>query len=322
MIPPGRCPECRQVLEVAGSDTLRCPHQGKTFQVLFSRQPIAELPQPQRVSTAVPLAVEIAPQPAVPPPAPATVAPPTVSPPAPATVAPQPAVPPPAPEPIALPAPPRVASLEEGLYCRNHPQVRISAVCARCEAGICTVCSHAQADGTHRCPSCVDLPFWAPIDVRPENLPPPLTDGSTCMNHPQVAAVWRCTECSNPVCATCTFSFAGDIRLCPSCATTPVASKTGPVVIALVLAVWSAAVLAVLISGALAELFQNPVQMAVMGALVAAIGAVPALSGIGLTLSVYLDGRSNPPLVWVALIANSLASGLWFLISLLGILGI
>src|SRR5690349_18101775 len=42
-----------------------------------------------------------------------------------------------------------------------------------------------------------------------------------CIRHPDSPAVVLCHNCRAPICATCDFSFPGDIHLCPNCAANP-----------------------------------------------------------------------------------------------------
>jgi hypothetical protein len=44
-----------------------------------------------------------------------------------------------------------------------------------------------------------------------------LTAGSVCVQHPNVAAVYACSLCGTPICATCAFSEADGRQLCPQC---------------------------------------------------------------------------------------------------------
>ena len=49
---------------------------------------------------------------------------------------------------------------------------------------------------------------------------PPLRD-LKCVNHGEVAAARRCGYCGSGICETCTFTFPGELHLCPTCATQP-----------------------------------------------------------------------------------------------------
>lgn len=49
---------------------------------------------------------------------------------------------------------------------------------------------------------------------------PPLHE-LKCVNHTGVAAARRCGYCGSGICETCTFTFPGELKLCPKCATEP-----------------------------------------------------------------------------------------------------
>lgn len=54
----------------------------------------------------------------------------------------------------------------------------------------------------------------------------PIEPGVKCINHAAVEASHLCRYCKAGICETCTFSFPGELHLCPACATKQPAAMT------------------------------------------------------------------------------------------------
>src|SRR5690242_240260 len=66
--------------------------------------------------------------------------------------------------------------------------------------------------------------FPAPVI---QSVPPPiLAENATCVQHPNIPAVYACQSCGTPLCATCAFE-SGGAWYCPRCVTQPMVAASG-----------------------------------------------------------------------------------------------
>jgi hypothetical protein len=74
---------------------------------------------------------------------------------------------------------------------------------------------------SEKVPKSIALPLSEPALA-----PGPIEPRVMCANHATVAAGHRCRSCKAAICDTCTFSFPGELHLCPACATKPPTALT------------------------------------------------------------------------------------------------
>ena len=212
-------------------------------------------------------------------------------------------------------APPPVPAVDLGM-CSQHTTVPATCKCSKCGLPLCDVCAFPTDQGM-LCSSC-----WAsgaPVSV-PAAIPRAVVavpEGTMCRQHPASQAVRFCDKCKTPMCATCDFTFPGDIHLCPTCATSRDAVLTpkrkGLMAGAYALAIWGTVGFALVLLGAFAEMGEEEA-----GIIVGVFLIIPSLIGAGLGLACLDKRLGNPPVVWVAAIWSTLILVAWLLLSLIG----
>ncbi len=276
------CPRCKGALAPVSGRQLRCPADGSTYELLFSRH--------GQLSQATPVQAAGAPPPLIPPLAPAVPHQPiTAAMPAQPYLTPQ--YPPTAqgggqplpPPPGAPPVPPRTPAMMP-----IQPPVAAVAV---------------------------------PVVGQQ---PAPLLDGSSCQQHPAMAAVCRCSKCAGPACNTCAFWLPNGLVLCPACVVSGQESSglTGRNKVSVYWSLGLAAAATLLpILGILIALGMggNEELAGMAGGAVAVFGFFPSVIGLGLAAGAIRWGKKNPPLPWVGLIWNAVIVAPIILLLLIGI---
>ena len=124
------------------------------------------------------------------------------------------------------------------------------------------------------------------------------------------------------MCTTCDFALPGGIHVCPACATAPqtvLSSRRKKLLIgSYALAVWSTLALAVLLSGALAEMGKTKEGEMALGLIFSVVVLVPSIIGTALGFSAKDRRLANPPQVWVAVVWNSVLLGAYLLLCVIG----
>ncbi len=150
---------------------------------------------------------------------------------------------------------------------------------------------------------------------------PPLA-GVMCGQHPQVVASHRCKVCGTSVCATCDFTFAGDVHLCPKCAAAPrqvlTPRRRKLLVGAYALAGWCTLGMVAMFSGVFADKFHTEAEQELLGVVLSLVVFVPAMVGTGLGVGAFDRRLGNPLAVWVAGIWNGIILGLFVLLCIIG----
>lgn len=214
-------------------------------------------------------------------------------------------------------ASPYAAPAPEVRSCPRHPDVYAPHTCSACMAPMCGTCSFPQPGGGQICPDCM-----APAPVR---MPPAsrMLEGVMCSRHPEVQAVVRCQACSKPVCATCDFCLPGQIHVCPDCAsrTDHRMSRKRKTMLgwSFAMAVWATLGMGVLFSGMLANV-QGRAEVEVLGMALGLMIMIPSLVGLALAVSTFDRRLSNPGVIWVAVVWNSLMVAGFLLLSIIGTL--
>ena len=229
--------------------------------------------------------------------------------------------------------------------CRNHPEARAEYMCHTCLAPICEGCVRTTDAGTIVCPSC-EAPAAAPaapealesVAAAPEatyEVAPAAERGwgappaqrafpgfGKCANHPEADACAVCANCRAKICATCDFSFPGNVHLCPACATDPKQGLTPKrkgmaytsMGLAAVNVVGSGAVLIVPhLIGGIRD--QDTLQM--LGCVIMVL-LVSAAIGAALGFSAFRKHSQNPFYLWIGPILNSLIGVTWLGLIIVG----
>jgi hypothetical protein len=277
------CPECMGVLETQDGQSARCTIHGGEFRILFSRW-----------------------QPPPPPPPPVEADPSQQS------------------EEIVLEPP-------AGAECVQHPEVPAVYLCKLCCRPICDTCAFA-VDGGQVCPDCfvrqskLRVARQPPIiDADPPPVPVMVPEGARCVQHPHLQATQQCKSCGAFMCATCDFALPGGIHVCPACAAAPKTDlsprRKKLVAGSFALAVWSTIGLAILFSGALANTVRSKEDEQALGLALMLLVMLPAIIGMTLGFSAVDRRLTNPAILWVAAIWNTVLLGGFLLLCIIGNLG-
>lgn len=220
--------------------------------------------------------------------------------------------------PLPLNASPYASPSPDVRACPRHPGIYAPHTCAGCMSPICETCSFVQPDGRRLCPDCAaPAAITLPRDLR--NL-----QGVMCSRHPDVQAVVRCHACSKPVCATCDFLLPGQIHVCPDCVTRTdhrMSSKRKMMLgWSFGLAIFATLGIVLLFSGAVAGLAEGPAGEEMFGVLLSLVTFFPSIIGTALAFSTLDRRLSNPGVIWVAIVWNSLLLGTFILLSIIGTL--
>jgi len=213
----------------------------------------------------------------------------------------------------------------------------------------CAACDCVLADGTHVCASCAsqrtarataevfDVPRpVAKLTLRdrsgerpgqvfvPVTVAPVLAQGSEarCVQHPKAAAIATCDTCHGLMCATCMFEVPGGLHLCPGCAMkarnplTP--GRLWSALISLLLAVVGTAGFVVVMTGSLASVVGSEDNVIAIGLLIFLVWFLLPLVGMALGFGAMDKKLGNPPLLWIAALANLLLVGSFVGMSVVG----
>jgi hypothetical protein len=254
------------------------------------------------------------------------------------TESPQPLLPPPQPA-AAQPFEQALAQPSAGM-CLQHAAVPAVIRCALCGNGVCATCDCvAPAPGNsnsmlqlgqnmHLCPSCASsrgrgaFGYTAPGRPAPQQTVVPLGAGIVCSRHPEIAAVRYCRLCSTPMCQTCDFELPGYFHICPGCATNPKremgSGRKRNLIIGYALAVWTTVAMAAIFAGALAGTVKTKEDQEMVGIAMALLVFFPALAGAALSVSTIDRKLGTPPVVWGAVIWNSVIVGVWLILIVIG----
>jgi hypothetical protein len=145
-----------------------------------------------------------------------------------------------------------------------------------------------------------------------------IPSGSTCHNHPGVAAARLCTVCRMPICETCLFAFPGGVTLCPVCATSTPKSISRSRKVRLGwsfgLAAWSTLI-------SIWTMIWSAIQEVPDQATAAALGnlaILPLIIGLALGCSALDRRLTNPWTIKAAIAWNGGVLGIWALLVVLG----
>ena len=304
------CPECRGELQPSAGKMVVCPLHGGEYEVLFDRASVTA----------------------------AAVAPPAGE----------------------LPAP---AARAGRAVCAAHPQQPAAYYCNKCGKPLCTTCDFAvdgghycgdcaipQAAGANRAqqttktcrvcdsvspvaaPTCFSCGHTfgllegiappAPVVQPPAaRLAPPAE--LKCAQHPDVAAVQRCKVCRRGICATCDFTFAGNVHVCPTCVDAQSSAGLSParrqkMLWSLGLALWSTILLAVMFTPLLYQFEDATINELIAGAIGFGV-LIPTIIGVSMGFSAYDRRLHNPWGVVAAVWWNSLLLAFYLVLCVIGV---
>jgi hypothetical protein len=237
--------------------------------------------------------------------------------------------PPPPPPPDSAPA--VEYRLAPGAVCIQHPHVTAAFACRDCGAAVCNVCAFTESDGSAFCPSCtgrrVSLGRFAgaAATMAPSLLVATATrlpDGVRCVQHPNVTATAQCRSCGAFMCVTCDFELPGGLHVCPACAAAPKTTlspkRKGLLIGSFALAVWSTLGMAVLLSGALADMIKTKEGEAALGVALSLLLLIPSIIGLALGFSAMDRRLVNGPAIWIAVVWNGMILAAFLLLSVIG----
>jgi uncharacterized BrkB/YihY/UPF0761 family membrane protein len=124
------------------------------------------------------------------------------------------------------------------------------------------------------------------------------------------------------MCATCDFELPGGLHICPACAAAPKTTlssrRKGLLIGSYALAVWSTLGMAVLFSGALADMVKTKEGAAMIGIVLSLFLLVPSIIGLALGFSAMDRRLVNGPAIWIAVVWNGIILAAFLLLSVIG----
>jgi len=126
------------------------------------------------------------------------------------------------------------------------------------------------------------------------------------------------------MCQTCTFDFAGGVKICPTCATaTPKLSpqRKKNLIASYIVAVWCTIVMAAVFSGALRGFVHDKESREAVGSLIMVLLPLPALVGTALGFAAMDRRLPNTMAMWIAAVWNGLILAGFVLLMIIGMLG-
>jgi capsular polysaccharide biosynthesis protein len=151
--------------------------------------------------------------------------------------------------------------------------------------------------------------------------PQKLQPGVNCLHHPKVPAVHLCSKCKTPVCATCDFTFPGDLHICPKCVENndPVISprRKRNVIWSLVCAV-GGLVLFILFF-VRAQGIESESDLEVHSTIFGFLIIVVAMVGVALGLGAMDKRLGNTMSMWIATVWNMVILGAFTLLCVVGL---
>ncbi len=239
--------------------------------------------------------------------------------------------------------------------CAAHPRQPAPFACASCGTPLCATCvfelgskrfcgdcavkeAQAAETATKTCPACgkpnrlengycvaCGSAFGLLSGVQVVRSPPPgsVPVGVKCAQHPEVDAVNRCRVCASGVCATCDFTFAGNVHVCPRCVEQQATAGLSPgrrtkMLWALGLAGYGAVLMSLLLTGTLHRMLHSNGTNEAVNTLLGFAILIPAITGTSLAFSSYDRRLSNPLGVKAAVWANSILLAIYMFLTVLG----
>jgi hypothetical protein len=210
--------------------------------------------------------------------------------------------------------------------CRQHPHLAAPFVCQHCGQAICDLCAFRDETGGTSCPECAPQhgatgsSHPAAADVKAmESVSP----DARCVQHPHLAAVQQCKLCEAFMCATCDFILPGNVHLCPACAAAPRAAlspkRKKMLIASYALAVWSTVGMAALFAGVFGGMVQSEADQQGLGLILLLFVLGPAIVGMALGLSTKDRRLANPPVLWIAIVWNTIIVGSFLLLVVIGV---
>jgi hypothetical protein len=209
-------------------------------------------------------------------------------------------------------------TVDGGHYCSDCAIDRAQAT-----TKTCPVCAVASSAGAPKCVACGHTfgllsGLASPLPVARPTLP----SNVKCQQHPESAAVNRCKVCGNGVCATCDFTFAGNVHVCPTCVDAQSSAGISPerkrkMMWSLGLALWSTLLLAVMFTPLLYRFEDAQVNELLAGALGFGV-LIPSIVGTAMGFSAYDRRLRNPWGVRAAVWWNSVLLAFYILLCIIG----
>jgi hypothetical protein len=218
-------------------------------------------------------------------------------------------------------AAPAVAAAEDPagtLACPRHPDVATTLRCRRCRSGVCATCAFPETGGTVLCPDCASGRVLGLAARSPAR-----AAAARCPRHPEVEAVERCSTCQSPVCATCDFSFEGDLHFCPNCATSSASDEVSSRRKRLALISYALGLLAMVSFVAMfvfIAVSDTDKDRESIGAVFGTVTMLASVVGVGLGLGAIDRRLSNPWWLRGAGALNGLLLGLFVALSIFGMM--
>ena len=142
-----------------------------------------------------------------------------------------------------------------------------------------------------------------------------------CGNHPEMVSITHCQVCDLPICATCAFTFAGDVVFCPACAQSPAVKQIDPKRIrnirwALGLGIWALIGSIGFFVGATS--LESEEEFGIIGLAYSVLVMFPNLAGLVIALTTREKRLADPPGTKAAIWLNSIVFGSFMLLIIVG----
>lgn len=204
--------------------------------------------------------------------------------------------------------------------CVKHPTQPGTNECGDCRRYFCDTCIFTTKDNQKICIDCMLLRKKS-MPASEAALPPENLEGIQCSIHPSNPATHRCRSCGIPTCDICTFSFPGNLHLCPNCLNKPqeISPRRKKNII------WSYA-MAIVCTIGLGLIFlvargmnsnSNEEAMA-FGTLFIFLCLIPSIIGIATGSGARLRGQKTPLSILIPIVWNGLVLGLFILLTIIG----
>jgi hypothetical protein len=238
--------------------------------------------------------------------------------------------------------------------CAAHPRQPALFYCNSCGKPLCATCDFAVGGGHHcsdcavgqalettkSCPACgIANPAEAPkcyacdhsfglLSGLASPMPRPhpnLPADLKCAQHPEVPAVQRCKVCRRGICATCDFTFAGNVHVCPTCVDEQSAAGIRPerkrkMIAALALALFVTLLMAFVFSGLAYRAFGVDGSNEVVNGLLGMVLLISSIVGTSMAFSAYDKRLQNPLGIHVALWWSSVLLLAYLVLCVIGVM--
>jgi hypothetical protein len=144
---------------------------------------------------------------------------------------------------------------------------------------------------------------------------------SSCINHPQVTAQFKCIHCNAALCPTCAFSFPGDIHLCPVCIRKKPSELNPKIKRNACISIFTAAFsfFSWFFLVITQDKLEDTLYPAAIGWIALLFTLFPAITGYAMGVGVLPKKGKKPILLLIGIICNSILIAFFILFAIIGI---